>query len=138
MTTTTHTAHEIRPVRHDEDGGIVWADEAQAEMFGVYEAQGDGTHQWVADCVDRDTARRVASGLEGVDTDGYASALEVTLDEVEALELGSSRVGDIGDYGDLIDAVLYLLEREAGRWGIGGAAPATAGAPVPDEPTVTA
>lgn len=110
----------------------------------------DGQLEAIADA-DWDRALDFASSgfRSGIDAarfrDLITEGFPVVADN-RARDIGACRA--VGDEATLLVTVedqdgsqqllLYLLEREADGWGIGGAAPAADGAPVPDEPTVTA
>ena len=110
----------------------------------------DGQLDAIADADWERALAFASSGFrDGIDADRFRDIITAGFPVVadnRARDVGPCR--QVGDEATLVVTVedrdgtqqvlLYLLEREADGWGIGGAAPAASGAPVPDEPTVTA
>ena len=121
-------------------------DDVRAALVATVDGQLDA----IADA-DWDRALDFASSgfRSGVDADRFRDIITEGFPVVadnRARDVAACRA--VGDDATLLVTVedgdgtqqllLYLLERERDGWGIGGAAPAAGGAPVPDEPTVTA
>lgn len=121
-------------------------DDARATLVATVDGQLDA----IADADwDRALGFATAGFREGIDAARFQEIITEGFPVVadnRARDIGACRstgqdatlVVTVEDGDGTQQLLLYLLEREADGWGIGGAAPAAATTPVPDEPTVTA